>query len=726
MSLTIGDKWRGVFLSLLAGGGLLFVPLLGDFHFESAILAALVGCFWAGLRGCRSASGRRDFNNALFLAGYLYLAGLPLLLYAVFSGCFSVHGLAFWLLFPLPSVFFGYSIGRLMRKWQCPYRRIGTTVILLLIGVGVLVFEFFNYPQVYFFNHVWGGWPGPIYDETVTLSAAVLFFRSMTMCWVLLLWHLPSLSEDRLSMWMVGLAILFLGFSYIRMAETGILSPPGHIQEVLGGSHDTERFRLYYDQEAYSEYEVQMTAREHEFYLEQIEAVFDLDVADPTTKIESYLYANPWQKKQLVGAKYTSYVPVWLEQDQLHIAQQQLEGSLEHELVHVAAKQFGNRLLNASWSIGLIEGTAVALTGGSLPTTTIDQVVASQTPYPGPNTLRLAFSPWGFYSGRSGVNYITSGSFVQYLLRRFPVEMLKQAYRTGDIIEAYPQKWETMVKQWHEHLDSTEVDSVDRRRASRIYAIPSLLEKPCPHTVSNLASAWDKYRYFEIRGDTTRMLETVDKVFKLSDSLAAVKTEWSFRHLEARKYDSVQQVASLEDTTLDLQLLYADAYAQTGNAEVAKRHVEAARKLTTSPPNAMKKWALETRSDNRQWQIYRRLMYEHRLPDSTTFDEAVYRTQIRAVQAALEQEEWAVFNLYAGQLLQGSFHEVFFDDYLRLIHHLAFQGRREAAEAWIQKLGEQSLRPRHRERLRKEMEWNAYLADREVSQGNRYKDGAVE
>src|SRR5699024_5368816 len=196
----------------------------------------------------------------------------------------------------------------------------------------------------------------------------------------------------------VGLSAVALGFCYTQLAEMGVISPPEHIQAILGGSRETEHFRLYYDREYYSEYEIDLLAREHEFHLDQITGKLELEERGSNSdhKIESYLYAHPWQKKRLAGAKFTSYVPVWLSRDQLHIAKQQIKGSLGHELVHVLAKRFGNDLLNASWSIGLVEGLAVAVDGGSSSTTTIDQVVASQKPYPGPAALQRVFSPWGF------------------------------------------------------------------------------------------------------------------------------------------------------------------------------------------------------------------------------------------------------------------------------------------------------------------------------------------
>ncbi len=141
---------RTYIIPLVVGVMVLPVPLLGDFHIESALVAALVGCFWAGWSACKSHNSKSDARRIAAILGFLFIAGVPLLIYALFTGCLSLHGIGYWILYPVPSVLFGYSLGRLLRKWHLPYRRSFTVAILAFIAVGVLLVEFFNLPQVYF------------------------------------------------------------------------------------------------------------------------------------------------------------------------------------------------------------------------------------------------------------------------------------------------------------------------------------------------------------------------------------------------------------------------------------------------------------------------------------------------------------------------------------------------------------------------------------------------
>ena len=61
---------------IVVGILLLAVPLVGDFHIESAVLASLAGCLWAGISACNHSSSSSDFWDALRITGYLLLVGV--------------------------------------------------------------------------------------------------------------------------------------------------------------------------------------------------------------------------------------------------------------------------------------------------------------------------------------------------------------------------------------------------------------------------------------------------------------------------------------------------------------------------------------------------------------------------------------------------------------------------------------------------------------------------
>lgn len=696
-------------LPLLAGTAMLFIPLLRDFHIESALLVALVGCFWSAWSSCSKESAESDARQIGFIVRTLYLIGGPLLIYSILTGCLSWHGIGFWILYPLPSVLFGYSLGRLLRIWNVPARRVTATVILCFIAFGVLIFEFFSFPQVYFFNHVWGGWPGPIYDETVKITWSLVFFRGLTLLWVGLFWLMPLQPKSVRVKTAVGVCSIMLIASYTQLPEMGIISPRSYLQEQLKGTKTTAHFSIYYDMGHYSEDEISFIAQKHEFYFQQIVNRLNIDWPGDADRIQGYLYAHPWQKKKLVGAKFTSYVPVWLDQDQLHIAKPQIAGSLKHELVHVLAKQFGNRLFNASWSIGLIEGLAVAVAPNESPVTTIDQIVVSEKPYPTVAEMEYALSPLGFYGGRSAVNYTQSGSFTSYLLNHHPVSQFKEAYGCGRISEAYRLPLDSLVKNWHQALDTVSVDSTDQQVAQRLYGFPSLFEQQCPHVQSDFTRIWDRYEFYMAERDTARAVQHLEQARKKSPGTFFVKNRWAYLNLKMGNIQKVQQQASKADSTIDGLLLYADAFALTNKWDIAGSYIaEAVRRLQEQPDSLLQP-ALQMRQDSVQWKYYRDIVYEGNSVVDSIFSTLVPRTQARAIARAIETENRGLMTRYAKAAFREPADLRYFDIYLALIERLAFFGNDQLARKWLQKVAGMALRTRYKQRLAEVKDWIGYL-----------------
>ncbi|MEX2604690.1 MAG: hypothetical protein WD361_10825, partial [Gracilimonas sp.] len=551
------NKASKYFMPVLLGIALLFIPLLRDFHFESAMLAGIIGSFWAGIHSAKYTS-KQDFLASLKILGTLYLVGLPIFLYSVFNSCLTIDGVGFWLFIPFPSVLFGTAIGRLMRIFWVPFPKTITSLILLFCAVGIFLIEFFSFPQVYFYNHIWGLWPGPIYDEAVNLTGSFFYFRWLTFLWIVLLWVIPSWDRNFQSKLILGLAILSLLFSYMNLDEMGVISPRKTIQHQLGGHHQTEHFNIYFDQDFYTKQELEYWAARHEFHFLQITDILEIDWPE-NRKIDSYLYAHAWQKKKITGAKFTSYVPIWLDQDQLHIAKQQLESVLKHELVHVISKQFGNRLFNGSWSIGLIEGLAEGIAKDASTRSTLHQIVAAEKPFPTADEMKSALSIWGFYESAGAISYTTTGSFVEYLIEEYPSKNIKQLYPSGDFSAAYKIEFEELISGWHQKLEETPLDSVDKQISEFIFAQRSLFQKPCPHSVSKQLQLWDSYQYLLAHEDTAAAYKTLNSLYNLNADNELVLDEWVKPQLRQGNFEPAIAAITPNDTSLTLQVLKSDA-----------------------------------------------------------------------------------------------------------------------------------------------------------------------
>lgn len=697
-------------LPALIGLALLPIPLLRDFHFESAILAGVVGCFWAGIRATNY-SAKQDFFTSLKILVFIYIAGLPLFIYSLFTSCLTIDGIGFWVFIPVPSVFFGAAIGRLIRKFWFPFPKTITTLILIFVGFGVWLFEFLNFPQVYFYNHVWGIWPGPIYDESVLLSGSFFYFRWLTFLWIVLLWVLPGWSKNAQTKLITGLAFVSLVFSYLNLDEAGIISPRESIQYNLGGYHQAEHFDIYFDEEFYTQEEIEYWSLRHEFHFTQVTQLLDIDWPSGR-RIESYLYAHAWQKKKITGAKFTSYVPLWLEQDQLHIAKQQLDKVLKHELVHVISKQFGNRLYNGSWSIGLIEGLAVGIAKDASEQTTLHQIVAAEKPHPTAGEMKTALSFSGFYGRAGAISYTTAGSFVDYLLEEYPVGYFKKSYPLFDFESAYPLPFEALVSGWHQTLDAVKVDPIDRRVSEFIFAQRSLFQKTCPHFIPKELQLWDQYLFLKANYDTSSAYRVLDELYTLDSKNSFLKSEWARAQLSQKKFAPIIQSISDGEPSLTLRLLKADALFLNEEFERADSLLLALMPELKASNEQNFRYSPVLREDRVQWDNHVRRSYFNVLPDSALFETLNLPNKMLSLDKALQQKNVFRSKEYAKLLTFHAPDAYWFDIYETTAHLLAYWEETGLAEQWIDLTAALDLRLRYIERLDEQRQWLNFIKNK--------------
>jgi len=687
---------------------MVFPPLLRDFHFESALVATVIGCFWAVISAAKSDSGS-DFFSAVKILGFILLIGIPPFVFSLVSGCLSFDGIGFWVLLPAPSVFLGYVIGRLYRSFKIPMPILFSIITLLICGLGVLLIEFFNLPQVYFFNHIWGTWPGPIYDETLRITESLIFFRWITFLWIVLLWILPNWSDSLQNKVITCLSLACLLFSYFNLDEMGIITPRDTLKKELEIHLQTEHFDLFFEEDNFTSQEAEYWALRHEFHFQQI--IDELEIRWPETrKIESFVYANAWQKKKLVGAKFTSYVPIWLEQDQLHIAKQHLNGVLKHELVHAISKQFGNDLFNGSWSIGMIEGVAEAIAKDASTQSTLDQILAAEKSYPSAVELKNALSTSGFYSSASSISYTTAGSFVHYLLQNYPAKDLKEAYPNTDFEKAYPVSLDELVTGWHNHLDSIKVDSIDRQISEFIFSQRSLFQKSCPHAFSKELELWDLYNLHISNQDSSKALDTINELYQANTSNKLVKRDWVRQQLLHQNYATALYAFDNSDFLLTLELLQADALFLHGDLSSAEKKLNDIKPDIDASKAPNFKYSYELRSDSLQWFWFLNARYHHTFPGLSDFEKLNYPNQIIIISEILNHQPIPeTLSDFSSIILKNNIESDWFDIYERLIGQLIFNQNFALAEQWIESLEKTTLRLRQQERLQELIEWNYFV-----------------
>ena len=699
-----------ILLPLLLGLLFLFFPLLRDLHFESAFVSSIMGCFWSTI--ILAKTDDKPFKKAVAIVGFTYLISIPLFINALISGCLTFDGFAFWFLLPAPSIFLGASIGRLVRAFHFPKPVFFSIIILLFCSLGVWIVEFFTLPQVYFFNHVWGTWPGPIYDETLRISDSLIFFRWITFLWITLLWVLPNWTKTTQNKIITFSALICLLFSYLNLDEMGVITPRQTLKKELSTHYQTEHFDLYFDEKNFTDQEIEFWALRHEFHFEQI--IEKLEIDWPAgRKIESFIYSNAWQKKKLVGAKFTSYVPIWLSQDQLHIAKQHLEGVLKHELVHVISKQFGNSLFNGSWSIGMIEGLAEGIAKDASSESTLDQIIAAETEYPSAKKMKNALSNSGFYSSASSISYTTAGSFVGYLLENYPVQNFKTAYPDNDFESAYPVSFDELVKGWHQHLDAIEIDSVDLQISEFIFSRRSLFQKHCPHSFSKEQGLWDDYNFHLSNADSVNALKTIEQLYEFSPDNKLVKRDWLREQLLNENYATALYAFDSSDSLMTLQLLKADALFLIGDIPSAQELLLELRPRLESANARNFKYSYQLRSDSTNWNAFLSARYKNNVPSSIDFDLLNIPTKMIISSKVMELELTPDYLYEVASLINKEpINSDWFDIYEEMIEWLVFNESFEEVDMLINSLEQIELRDRYSERLTQLKEWRNFVYSR--------------
>ncbi|MCH8556690.1 MAG: hypothetical protein LAT84_02655 [Balneolia bacterium] len=563
--------------ALLYGLLLAFLPLFRELHFLSASLTATMGAFaaaWvAGGMAFRHkpASGLRELAWLFVLA---YLPLIPILGGSLIRGCFSGDGLAFWILIPGPSVALGFAIGRYFR-YTTKRPRLYSVLLLLFISIGLLIWELYNHPQVFFHNHVWGYWPGPIYDDVVELSPSVLFFRYITLAWAALLWLLPFFYTRKGVRLPVLLIALSLMLSYLNMSRTGIIHSEDFIRQALGGVYETRHAVIIHDRNI-SPDEIAWLGMLHDFHIEELSEALGLNPGN-LQPVRSYIYQHEWQKKALTGAGNTVYVPVWNRNPQMHIHLDAVLSVLRHELVHVLAREFGMPVLNASPNVALIEGLAVALQGERNPSAGLHQIVASQDELPNAELMASMMSPTGFYRLSGPLSYTLAGSFTAWLLDAYDPALFRRAYATGSIPRAYGKSIEELVAGWHSFLRTVETDPAQLVISDRIFDAPGITELSC---VFHPSATW---RLMQRSG---RMLaeKRDEEAFELlsihlenadmSRVPVSIIQRWAITGLRLNEADNVlrgldKYSAALENLPWSVRILKSDAFFLTGDDESA-------------------------------------------------------------------------------------------------------------------------------------------------------------
>ena len=566
------------------------LPLLQILHAESSAVIAFASFFIAGLSALQLFQLKRAFPYVWGLQSLLLLIPLGMMSMSMLwiPNCEFPQGLLYFLLFPPITVFFSVSLAFAVDSSSVRPKRVVFIVIGILISLLGPLYDIGFHSQFFTYNHVFGGVMGPIYDEELPIRHGLVFFRGLTILWALffLLSALRIRRRGRDNKWVVSgwvCALVLIGACYLFSAPLRINSPAWYIQDQLGGHLETENFDIYYDPDHVSETQLQAIRDEHEYRYQVFKQKLGIEVEQ---SIQSYIYPDPDVKDWLTGSRTTSVSPVWLRVPQLHMYMDVFDRVFAHELAHVFSREFGLPFINASLSVGLVEGFAVALEPSDGRPFPHEQIVTAMALHDirGDHQstigqrLRGQLSPVGFWTGRGAVSYTTMGSFVRFLIDTYGYDSFFKVYAFSNFEDVYGIPIETLVRQWEAHLSGLPyISRSTYGYVTRRFAVPSLFEQRCPHHVPpyerNYRSAVEALAV----ADTAEALRKLEKSLRIAPAFQESIDAWARIYLSKGQADSVSyrisQTFSGDSTrfmTPGLWVRLGDAYTFSGNQQEAR------------------------------------------------------------------------------------------------------------------------------------------------------------
>ncbi|MEM6960849.1 MAG: hypothetical protein AAF550_03795 [Myxococcota bacterium] len=657
-------------------------PLLGLHGVESALaLGLLLPAMGAATGAHQVVVRRRRSLQYPTLTRVQEAFGSSLLLWSVptcvlalnafrFRQCSPWLGLTFMAMGPLLGIALAVFVGQAIALFGCRLGRavLGLAALVPLLSIALELEQLYNSPGIFALDHFAGFAPGTIYDEGVQIPEAYLTFRATSMVLIAFVVLVTDVAIDPVSLSLrlhrvraapFRVLVLLLSAACLAActkfgAELNHVSDAAYIAKTLGRTLDGARCIIHVPRETSSR-DAERLLQDCEFRVWQAEARLGVSKREP---VIAYFFRNKEEKRRLMGASRTYIAKPWRRE--IYLQQRPWPHPvLAHEVVHIVAGEFGRGPFRIAATLGgllpkfgLIEGVAVAVAWdlreqltphewskamlelGSLPD--LDQVMG----------LRF-----GTLSARR--SYSASGSFVRFLLDTEGAEVVRHAYRSGDLEAATGASIAELQNRWQVFLQSVPLSEDGKARVAAALSRRSIFGAICPHKIANLR---EQLRAEVAAGDAAEVQNTCEQIlgFDESDLWARVTLVGALARLGDR--DRVQrELKRLEDEPAISHMM---AMERVGDAAWARSELGSALEnyqtlLRASPPySMMRRLVVKQEALNhggRQAEIVYELLAEpRRVPAPVAIHLVRELAEIRSDGLApyLEARQWRLVSRY--------------------------------------------------------------------------------
>lgn len=505
---------------------LINLPLAKVFGFEFSLLNAFFLSFISGVYiiflfrpGLKNDEKKIFILKSLRISPFFFLL-IPLVITLINSfftiSCSLADGFLFYLVLTLPAVIIGFALGIFTLTF---FKKIQSLIFILifLIILSIPLFEFYLNPQVYFFNPLFGYFPGTIYDEALSPSSDLIIYRLINLFFfgtILILLLLVNFKKLFIPKGILFTGIIVTASLFIFLSPYfGFATTVDRIRTELKGTINTDHFTIYYPYELNDEF-IKALVLHHEYYYQELEDFFK---EEPEEKIQSFIFYNAAQKKKFIGTANADIAKPWLKHTYT-IASNYIS-SLKHEIAHVFAGEFGKTIFKVADKINPanIEGAAMAA-DPDYNENELHYMAALGYNNNFKIDLENLYDHLGFFTRASSLSYIYAGSFSKYLIDNYGIEKYKTFYGNLNFERVYKKSLKSILDKYYIYLNKPEiVESKDK--AYYYFGRKSIFYKICPRYIaSRLRTGWDFYN--QKRFEDAKIV--FQEILNLSDEYSAL------------------------------------------------------------------------------------------------------------------------------------------------------------------------------------------------------------
>ncbi|HCY77829.1 MAG TPA: hypothetical protein DHV28_18115 [Ignavibacteriales bacterium] len=462
------------------------LPLTSTFGYEFAavnglLLAVICGLYTIGF------VNTAKFNLSNIIINISVLFAIPLIVTIINSiltmFCSFWDGLWFYIIIVSGSIMFGLSAALVINIITKKFNRIIFSILIFLVAL-VPVFEIYFNPQVYFFSPLIGFFPGNIYDEGLSPDWKLVFhqmiviFISIAIIFLIVRKHKLTVIYKK---YFIGLILIVAAVFQLISPYLGFATTFTTLNSKLSNEIKSELMTLHYD--CIDSTTAQLIALNQEFYFSELSTQLKVR---PSKKINVYLFNDRDQKKEIFGAGNADVAKPW--QYSIYISADSWQQTLKHELAHVFTAEFGTGLfkLASGFNVALIEGMAESLDGISYDISLNDlTALAYNNGYI--VNMKSLFTGLSFFKGNSSLAYTYSGAYIDFLIKNYGIEKVKEFYGQGDFDLIFGTNPDKVEDEFEKSLKNSQWSN-NKSMADYYFGRLSIIQKVCPRFIGDRLS----------------------------------------------------------------------------------------------------------------------------------------------------------------------------------------------------------------------------------------------